>query len=129
MKWRDKRDVAVISTCHDASMQISSGYHPISKSKAVLFYNDRKKGIDLSDQLSSYYDPKRKSLVWCKKIALDVLIYKKKNFQMPEKQKRLEERKKNKEKKEAERNIARQDLKEKQIKRKTKVERKHVQKI
>ncbi|CAH2093601.1 unnamed protein product [Euphydryas editha] len=74
MKWRDKRDVAVISTCHDASMQMSSGYRPILKPKAVLFYNDRKKGIDLSDQLSSYYDPKRKTLSWYKKIALDVLI-------------------------------------------------------
>ncbi|CAH2209962.1 jg3638, partial [Pararge aegeria aegeria] len=74
LKWRDKRDVAMISTCHDASMQMSSGYRPISKPTAVLFYNDRKKGIDLSDQLSSYYDPKRKSLAWYKKIALDVLI-------------------------------------------------------
>ncbi|KAF9424304.1 hypothetical protein HW555_000443 [Spodoptera exigua] len=74
MKWRDKRDVAMISTCHDTSMQMSLGYQPKLKPKAVLYYNERKKGIDVSDQLSSYYDPKRKSLAWYKKIALDVLI-------------------------------------------------------
>lgn len=74
MKWRDKRDVAMISTCHDASMKMSLGYRPMLKPEDVLYYNERKKGIDVSDQLSSYYDPKRKSLAWYKKIALDVLI-------------------------------------------------------
>lgn len=74
MKWRDKRDVAMLSTCHDASMKMSLGYWPMLKPEAVLYYNEQKKGIDVSDQLSSYYDPKRKSLAWYKKIALDVLI-------------------------------------------------------
>ncbi|CAK1591721.1 unnamed protein product [Parnassius mnemosyne] len=74
IKWRDKRDVAMISTCHDATMRMSSGYRPILKPEAVLYYNERKKGIDVCDQLSSYYDLKRKSLAWYKKIALDILI-------------------------------------------------------
>ncbi|XP_044732267.1 piggyBac transposable element-derived protein 4-like [Chrysoperla carnea] len=74
VKWRDKRDVVMISTCHDASMQMSAGYKRKLKPEVVLYYNERKKGIDVSDQLSSYYDPKRKSLAWYKKIALDVLI-------------------------------------------------------
>lgn len=60
--------------CNDFNMQMSSGYQPKLKPKAVLYYNDRKKGIDVADQLSSYYDLKTKSLAWYKKIALDVLI-------------------------------------------------------
>ncbi|CAK1587461.1 unnamed protein product [Parnassius mnemosyne] len=74
MKWRNKRDVAMISTCHNATMRMSSGYRPILKPEAVLYYNERKKGIHVRDQLSSYYDPKRKSPAWYKKIALDILI-------------------------------------------------------
>lgn len=66
---KDKRDIAIISTCQDASMHMSSGYKPKLKQKAVLEYNARKKGIEVSDQLSSYYDPKRKSLTWYKKVA------------------------------------------------------------
>lgn len=34
MKWRDKRDIVMISTCHDASMQMSSGYQPKLKQKS-----------------------------------------------------------------------------------------------
>lgn len=45
MKWRDKRDVAMISTCHGANM--SSEYRPMMKPEAVIYYNERKKGIDV----------------------------------------------------------------------------------
>ncbi|XP_025207090.1 piggyBac transposable element-derived protein 4-like [Melanaphis sacchari] len=31
-------------------------------------------GIDVSDQLSSYYNPQRKSLVWYKKVAMELLF-------------------------------------------------------
>lgn len=37
-------------------------------------YNNTKQGIDVSDQLSSYYNPQRKSLVWYKKFAMELLF-------------------------------------------------------
>ncbi|XP_047538671.1 uncharacterized protein LOC125072190 [Vanessa atalanta] len=89
MKWRDKRDVALISTCHGADMRMSSGYRPMMKPEAVLYYNERKKGIDVSDQLAIYYDPKRKSLAWYKKIALDVLICASSNVSMASKRRKV----------------------------------------
>lgn len=39
----------------------------------VLDYNTRKKGIDLSDQLCSYHSPSRKTIIWYKKIAIDLM--------------------------------------------------------
>ncbi|XP_050063343.1 piggyBac transposable element-derived protein 4-like [Aphis gossypii] len=47
-KWRDKRDVTMLST--------------------------RKAGIDLSDQLSSYSSPVRKSIRWYHKVATEILL-------------------------------------------------------
>lgn len=74
LKWKDKRDVLMISTCHADEQTISKGRNKRLKPNMILEYNDRKKGIDLSDELSSYYSPIRKSLRWYKKIAVDVLF-------------------------------------------------------
>lgn len=35
----------------------------ITKPKMILDYNNKKQGINVSDQLSSYYNPQRKPLV------------------------------------------------------------------
>ncbi|CAG9568341.1 unnamed protein product [Danaus chrysippus] len=48
LKWKDKRDVTVMSTCHDHQMQMSTGFRPILKPKIVLDYNRGKKGIDVA---------------------------------------------------------------------------------
>ena len=55
-KWRDKRDVAVLSTCHREWFPFS---HLVlgqkMKPKAILTYNDKMGGVYLSDQqLTSY---------------------------------------------------------------------------
>lgn len=47
---------------------------PILKPTAVLAYNKAKKGVDLSDQLSSYYTPLRKTSKWFKKVAVELLL-------------------------------------------------------
>ncbi|XP_045449136.1 uncharacterized protein LOC123657660 [Melitaea cinxia] len=52
---------------------MSSGQRPVLKPEMVLEYNRGKKGIDVSDQLSSYNSPTRKSITWYKKIAVDLL--------------------------------------------------------
>ncbi|KAE9523290.1 hypothetical protein AGLY_016238 [Aphis glycines] len=51
-KWRDKRDVTMLSTRHNITMA----------------------GIDLSDQLSSYSSPVRKSIRWYHKVATEILL-------------------------------------------------------
>lgn len=68
LKWHDKRDVLLLSTCHGKEMKMSSGRTPVLKPEMVLEYNRGKKGIDVSDQLSSYNNPTRKSLIWYKKL-------------------------------------------------------------
>jgi len=40
----------------------------------ILDCNKTKQGIDVSDQLSSYYNPQRKALVWYKKVAMELLF-------------------------------------------------------
>ncbi|GBP44034.1 PiggyBac transposable element-derived protein 4 [Eumeta japonica] len=74
LKLRDKRDVLMISTFHANECAMSTGRNPKLKPKMILEYNTGKKGIDLSDEVTSYYSPIRKSLSWYKKVALDVLF-------------------------------------------------------
>ena len=77
--WKDKRNVLTVSTVpeHDASM-VSSGKktwqgEDVMKPKSVLDYNVAKKGVDLSDQMSSYYSGLKKNNKWYKKIAIELL--------------------------------------------------------
>ena len=68
MKWKDKRDVLVLSTKHDGTMKRTGKKNRhgenVIKPEAVIFYNSTKQGIDLSDQLSSYHTAVRKSVRW-----------------------------------------------------------------
>ncbi|CAH2084240.1 unnamed protein product [Euphydryas editha] len=73
IKFHDKRDVCLLSTCHGHEMKMSKRRNPILKPMMVLDYNTRKKGIDLSDQLCSYNSPSRKTIIWYKKIAIDLM--------------------------------------------------------
>lgn len=73
LKWKDQRDVLVLSTCHDHQMAMSTGFRPIMKPKIVLDYNRGKKGIDIADQLASYNSPVRKTCFWYKKTAGDLM--------------------------------------------------------
>ncbi|CAG5001746.1 unnamed protein product [Parnassius apollo] len=75
LKWHDKRDVLMISTCHgDGMSNVTTKRGDIMKPDAIIDYNDAKKGIDISDQLASFHSPLRKSLTWYKKIAIDFLF-------------------------------------------------------
>jgi Transposase IS4 len=59
LKWKDKREVMVLSTKHDSSMTNSGKFNRkrelVRKPNAVLDYNKAKLGIDLSDQMASYH--------------------------------------------------------------------------
>lgn len=75
MKWKDKRDVLVLSTKHTGctvSVQTRTGNR--EKSPAVVDNNKGKGSIDLSDQMASYNSALRKTVKWYKKIAIELIF-------------------------------------------------------
>ena len=46
----------------------------IEKRSCILDYNNAKKGVDLSDQLSTYYNALRKGRKWYRKVAFEIII-------------------------------------------------------
>jgi len=77
-KWRDKRDVSMMSTKHNLDLvdtgKKNKNNEPIFKPKIIIDYNKGKAGIDLSDQYSSYSSPIRKSIRWYHKVATEILL-------------------------------------------------------
>lgn len=76
MKWRDKRDVYLITTKHtDETIEIwrKTG-DMIKKPLAVEDYNTGKSFIDRSDQMASYSSPLKRSIKWYRKVAFDILL-------------------------------------------------------
>lgn len=80
MKWVDKRDVLMISTVpgHTDTLQNTGKKNrkgeDVLKPPSVICYNKAKKGVDVSDQMSSYYSCIRKSVKWYKKVIFEVLL-------------------------------------------------------
>lgn len=75
LKWKDKRNLCMISTKHNSGMietQVKGKI--INKPKVVVDYNAGKTSIDLSDQISSYSNPLRRSTKWYKKVVLDSIL-------------------------------------------------------
>lgn len=75
MKWKDKRDVLVLSTKHSDEMEnvtIKTGV--CCKPKIIIDYNKGKTAIDLSDQMGAYSSPLRRSLKWYRKLVFDLLL-------------------------------------------------------
>jgi len=75
--WVDKRRVNMLTTIpeHEATLTDTGRLRrgeQVKKPQCVVDYNRLKKGVDLSDQFSSYYSPLRKSLRWYKKLAVRV---------------------------------------------------------
>ncbi|VVD05805.1 unnamed protein product [Leptidea sinapis] len=50
LKWIDKRDVCMLSTCHGKDMSMSEGRVPRLKPNMHIIYNKGKKGIDVAEQ-------------------------------------------------------------------------------
>ncbi|XP_045448807.1 piggyBac transposable element-derived protein 4-like [Melitaea cinxia] len=51
LKWKDKRDILMISTYHADEQTMTTGRNARLKPNMILEYNNRKKGSDLSDEL------------------------------------------------------------------------------
>lgn len=75
MKWRDKRDVLVISTTNGPTMENVRNKRGdnVSKPSMVVSYNKSMSGIDRSDQMLSYYSTPRKSLRWYVKVFFHLM--------------------------------------------------------
>ena len=72
LKWKDKRDVCVLSTnCSPSEPDVTitrrgvgGAETRVQKPKVITDYNENMGGVDLSDQLRSYYPLARKSRKW-----------------------------------------------------------------
>ncbi|CAM1329793.1 PGBD5 (predicted) [Pycnogonum litorale] len=76
LRWRDKRDVLMLSTCHTnatTSVRVRRQEELIQKPQVVVDYNLGKKGVDYSDQMISYYAFTRKSYKWWNKLFFRLL--------------------------------------------------------
>lgn len=75
MKWRDRRDVLVISTEYDGTLveEIYKKGNQITKPKAILQCNKFMGAIDHSDQMLSYYSCEHKTMRWYKKLGIHIL--------------------------------------------------------
>jgi len=77
--WRDKRNVNVISTMHDASVAPVPGKldkvsgQPILKPTAIQDYNKYMGAVDKSDQMVLLNTTVRKTLKWTKKLFFHLL--------------------------------------------------------
>ena len=77
--WKDKRNVITLSTIPEHTGELiptdkkSRSGADILKPGSVLDYNNAKKGVDMSDQMSAYSTPLRRSTKWYRKVAIELL--------------------------------------------------------
>nr|CAI5844778.1 unnamed protein product [Callosobruchus analis] len=75
LKWKDKRDVLLLSTKHTTeTVDVQRRTGIVKKPVAVMDYNEAKSSIDQSDQMASYQSPLRKSLKWYRKLAIEFVL-------------------------------------------------------
>ena len=94
LKWRDTRDMYVLSTKHSPDMEkvytsrrrpllaanapSTSNTTPSTRSKlkpkAVFVYNKGKASINLSDQMGAYASVLRKGIKWYRKLAFELFL-------------------------------------------------------
>ncbi|CAH1989935.1 unnamed protein product [Acanthoscelides obtectus] len=73
-KWRDKRDVLMITTKFDDEMvTIQKARGDVVKPNNVIEYNKYKSFIEISDQMKNYNSPLRKGIKWYRKLSMELL--------------------------------------------------------
>lgn len=74
-KWKDKREVLYITTEHENTLEEVLSKFGTSKIKPapIVQYNKYMSGIDLQDQLQSYYPSHRKTIRWYKKVGIHIM--------------------------------------------------------
>lgn len=76
MKWKDKRDVLMLSTKHKDNLVATTNKRArqLFKPQMVFDYNKAKGFVDISDLRGSYHSPLRQSLKWYRNIAFEILL-------------------------------------------------------
>lgn len=81
IKWMDKRPVTMITTVkeHNATLKDTGklsrvSKEPIMKPASVLMYNENKKGVDFSDQMTAYYSTLLRGLKWYRKLMMSLIF-------------------------------------------------------
>ena len=80
IKWKDKKDVLMISTepSHSVTFvetgKTNKSNERIMKPQVIGDYNEGKQGIDLSDQLTTYYTCLRRSKNWYRNVAFEMIF-------------------------------------------------------
>ena len=71
-KWKDKRDVMLLSTIHDDSMveALEKGVKTIEKPKMIDHYNKSMGGVDQSDL---YYGHSHRTVKWWKRVFFHLI--------------------------------------------------------
>ena len=71
VKWRDRRDVHMLTTIHnDTYVEVPKRSGPVQKPSCVYDYNLFMGGVDFNDQMIEPYLPSRKSRHWYKKVSI-----------------------------------------------------------
>nr|XP_034839650.1 piggyBac transposable element-derived protein 4-like [Maniola hyperantus] len=72
--WKDKRIVTMITTQHHPRLIITRNRFGklLKKPKEVAEYNKYMSGIDISDQMLSYYSTPKKTIRWYKKVFFHI---------------------------------------------------------
>ena len=73
MKFKDKRDVLMLTTIHNEEMVPGRRLAAHHKPRCIVDYNKYMGGVDRTDQLMQPYNMARKSLKWYKKLACHFL--------------------------------------------------------
>ncbi|KAM3936742.1 piggyBac transposable element-derived protein 4-like [Leptodactylus fuscus] len=76
VKYRDKRDVLVLTTANGSgstSVPLRGTSTTVSKPDCILAYNKYMGGVDLSDQVLKPYSAMRKTRVWYKKLVVHMV--------------------------------------------------------
>lgn len=75
LKWKDKRDVLMLSTKHtDTFTNVKVKGKDVRKPTVVIDYNKCKASVDMSDQMTAYSTPLRKTVKWYRKLAIELIL-------------------------------------------------------
>lgn len=76
LKWKDKREVLMISTKHSDAQStiINKRGKEVIKPQVIIDYNKGKGLVDVTDLRNSYHNPLRKTLKWYKKVVFELLL-------------------------------------------------------
>ncbi|KAJ8930975.1 hypothetical protein NQ314_016172 [Rhamnusium bicolor] len=76
LKWRDKRDVQILSTCHLGTETVVTRNKQKTekiKLKCIVDYDSGKSPVDVSDQLASHSTALRRCNKWYRKLMIELI--------------------------------------------------------